>query len=204
MFTLKDADFANTVTAWWQVRERFRASCAIIVGEFYEPGGFLELKLITSVVAAESFHGALNEIPAISKEDALKRLDAARNVLSDEDWAWLSSFVPHGFSLRDRLLSLSRRLPVDVRKQLLPDEEKWARSTKKARNDLSHSAHTSISPHTLYAIVRITRAVIIMNILLELGISEERLVEALKYHRTMSRACELAHEYFPHQDDSAG
>ena len=45
--------------------------------------------------------------------------------------------------------------------------------------------------------MRVTRAVVLMNILLELGLSERRLLKALNDNGELSHACSLAASNFP-------
>jgi hypothetical protein len=48
----------------------------------------------------------------------------------------------------------------------------------------------------LHAVVEVTRAVVIMNLLSQLGVPEERLAEGLNEHPVLSSAARLGKKYF--------
>ncbi|MCM3662381.1 hypothetical protein M3148_15480 [Georgenia satyanarayanai] len=197
VFSLDDLPFADVVPRWWRVQEQFRAACNMIVGARYVSDHFVETMLITAVAAAEAFHHDLKEKPATSRADAEKRLQPALDALDEDDRKWLKSFIPSGFSLGQRLERLAERLPQSCRDRLLPNPAGWVRAAKRARHDLSHSARSGDDTLKLHAIMNVTRAVVLANILLELGLSEERLLKALSANGELSRACRLSAKYFP-------
>lgn len=197
VFSLDDLPFADVVPRWYRVQEQFRAACNMTVGARYVSDHFVETMLITAVAAAEAFHHDLKEKPATSRADAEERLRPAFDALGEEDRKWLQSFIPSGFSLGQRLERLAERLPPSCQNRLLPDPASWVRAAKRARHDLSHSARSGDDTLKLHAIMRVTRAVVLANILLQLGLSEERLLKALSDNGELSRACRLSAKYFP-------
>lgn len=197
VFTLDDLAFAQAVRRWWEVHERFRASCNMIVGGRYVADHYIETMLIVAVAAAESFHRDLKERSAATREHNLQRLRPALDALGEADRKWLESFVPSGFSLGQRLERLAERLPVSCRDRILPNPSAWAVAAKRARHNLSHSGRSSEDAIKLYATVRVTRAVVLLNILLEMGLSEERLLKTLNDNGELSHACILAATHFP-------
>lgn len=197
VFSLNDVPFADIVTKWWGVQQQFRAACNMIVGARYMTDHYIETMLIAAVSAAESFHRDLKEEPLVSRAAAEKRLQPALDALSEDDRKWLKSFIPIGFSLGQRLESLARRLPQPCRDRLLPKPSSWIHAAKRARHDLSHAGRTGDDIRKLNAIVKVTRAVVLVNILLELGLSEERLLQALSRNGELSSACRLSAKYFP-------
>jgi hypothetical protein len=197
VFTLDDLAFTDAVSRWWQVHEKFRASCNMIVGGRYVADHYVETMLIVAVAAAESFHRDLEEKPATTREENLERLRPALDALEVADRKWLESFVPSGFSLGQRLERLAQRLPEPCRTRLLPNPVAWAAAAKRARHNLSHSGKSSEDATKLYATVQVTRAVVLLNILLELGLSEARLLKALSDNGELSHACSLATTHFP-------
>ena len=92
-------------------------------------------------------------------------------------------------TLKQRLLDLVARLGT-VGQALVADPEEWAKATKNARNTI---AHVGSSDHhdteVLYAVVEVTAAVVILNLLYELGVP---LLRAIDDHSTLSHAKELA------------
>lgn len=196
VFTLEDLPFAEVVPRWWDVHRRFRAACNMIVGSRYVADHYVETMLIVAVAAAESFHRDLKEKGGSTREDNLTRLRPALEALGPDDRAWLESFVPGGFSLGERLERLGQRIPESCRSLLLPAPAEWAKAAKRARHNLSHSGRSTEDAMRLFATTRVTRAVVLVNILLELGLGEDRLRTALTDNGELSHACDLSRKCF--------
>ena len=109
---------------------------------------------------------------------------------------WIRNVIPLGHSLRQRLNLLAGRIPTSCRERLLPDADEWAKATTRARNDLSHSGRSAADVERLYAVVRVTRAVVLVNILIELGLGEDRLLKAVTDNQELAGACQLASKHF--------
>lgn len=197
LFTLSDLDFSTLLPQWWEVRDKFNASCNMIIGSRYIADHYLETMLIVAAAGAEAFHGSLKEEPRESRDQKLARLEPAKDSLSDSEWKWLVGMVSHGWSLKQRLERLADLLPESCRNTLVPDPEAWARTTVQARNNLSHSGATKISPDKIYAATRVTRAVVLTHLLLKVGLDEAGVLRALHNTRELRRACALAAEEFP-------
>lgn len=197
LFTLADVAFESLVPLWWNARQRFQGACNILIGERFMPDNYVEPQLITAVTAAESFHGALDEKPELSRKEALDRLAPAFGVLSEEDAHWLRSFVPNGFSLRQRLERLVERMPASCSDRLVPDPSAWSRDVKNVRNDLAHRGNTSMDAERMFGVLCVTKAVVVVNLLLELGVDEPRILDSLDGNRELSRASRYGQKYFP-------
>lgn len=197
VFSLEDIPFDQVIPQWWDVRERFRASCNMILGSRYGSQGYLETMLTTAVTAAESFHKDLAEPVPVPKDEMDQLVKMAVDAMPEDRKQWIKNVIPRGHSLRQRLDRLADRLSDECRTRLLPDASAWAKAAKGARNDLSHSGKTDEDMRRLYAIMRITRAVVLLNILIEMGLSEDRLLKALSENGELSHACDLARTYFP-------
>ncbi|WP_027586418.1 HEPN domain-containing protein [Acidipropionibacterium thoenii] len=196
VFTLADQQFEDLIPRWEKVRTQFRTPCNILLAPS-APGGYVENRVTMAVTAAESFHKGLGEEPKETRTDKITRLEPARAVLPDADWKWLCSMVPGGFSLKQRLRSLADRLPSTVRPLILPDVEAWVKAAAAARNDLSHAGQTQSDLLRLHAVASVTRAVVLLNILSELGLDEENLATALERSAELENACQQAHKNFP-------
>lgn len=69
-------------------------------------------------------------------------------------------------TLRDRFHALAARPDQEAIGLLMPDLDQWARRTIRARNDLPHEGRTSDhSSDELIAVVEVTTAVVILNVL---------------------------------------
>ena len=119
--------------------------------------------------------------------------------MPDDRKDWIRNVIPRGHSLRQRLDSLADRIPAEVRLKLLPDSEAWAKAAVRARNDLSHTGMATGGVDRLYAVIRVTQAVVTVNLLAELGLVEERLLKAVSHNRELRHACELAAKHFSAQ-----
>lgn len=199
LFTLADVDFESLVPLWWNARQRFTGACNILLGERFMPDNYVEPQLITAVTAAESFHGALSDKSQLSREEALERLAPAFDVLSEKDVRWLKSLIPSGFSLRQRLERLVNRMPTTCRDRLVPDPAAWSRDVKDVRNDLAHRGSTSMDAERIFGVLCVTKAVVLVNLLLELGIDECRILESLTGNHELSRASRYGQRYFQKQ-----
>jgi hypothetical protein len=98
-------------------------------------------------------------------------------------------------SLKQRLLELAER-PGKFMKNLVPDPVEWARVAGRARNDLAHRGDAGEDYEQLHAVVEVTAAVVVMNLLCEVGVPERRLARALDEHAEFRRAAELARRHF--------
>lgn len=194
VFTLADIPFEELLPRWWHVREQFQAPCNILIGARYTTEPYVETSVITAVAAAEAFHKALNEAPPISQEELDDLIRRAVDAMPDDRKDWIKAVIPRGHSLKQRLDQLAQRLPDSCRELLLPAPQVWARAASRARNDLSHSGKSSADAGSLYTVMRVTRAVVLINILVELGMPEDRILKALTDNRELSGACDLSQE----------
>ena len=84
----------------------------------------------------------------------------------------------------------------------MPDAKKWAKEAADARNGLAHVGRSE--DHTfddLHAVVEVTRAVVILNMLHQLGVPPERLATGLDEHPVLSQAVFLAKKHYPATPD---
>jgi len=193
VLTLDDLAFEELLPKWLEVRDTFAAARGMILGLRYVTSGYLETRVVTAVAAAESMHRALDLGPAIPAEEFSSLRRQLLEAVPAERKAWLSDrLMSNEPNLKQRLLDLVARLGA-VGQALVADPEEWAKAAKNARNTL---AHVGSSDHhdteVLYAVVEVTAAVVILNLLHELGVPENRLLRAIDEHSTLSHAKELA------------
>lgn len=99
-------------------------------------------------------------------------------------------------TLRDRLLALAARPNQDVIMQFVPDVDHWAKWTARARNDLAHEGRTpNHSIDELDAIVGATTAVVILNVLRELGLSAEQQRQIVREYPQLPMVRQKASEW---------
>jgi len=163
----------------------------------YSPARFVENNLLTAVGAAEVLHRNLriDEKP-FPKADFSAMREAMLAQVPEEHRDRLKGAIRNDPTLRDRLHALAARPDKEAIAQLVPDVAHWARRTTRARNDLAHEGKTPThSIEELIAIVDVTTAVVILNVLHELGLPAARQREVVRDHPTLRYTADLAREW---------
>lgn len=191
-FTCEDLPFEEVLPRWCEAHDRLQAATNMILGLRYAPARFIENNLLMAVGAAEVLHRGLD---IDEKPIPVAEFKAIRNAMLDqvpkEHRERFKAAIRNTPTLRDRLLALAARPNQDAIMQLVQNVDHWAKRTTRARNDLAHKGRTpNHSINELDAIVGATTAVVILNILHELGLSAERQRQIVREHpqlRTVSR-----------------
>lgn len=194
MFTHDDVAFERLLPRWSEVQDKFRASCNIVLGARYADTVYLENFVINVVTAAEAFHKALDEPWPIAKEERESLIQLAASAMPERRKKWMCSFILRGHSLKQRPMSLSARIPEAARSKLVPNPAAWASAAVSARNGFSHSGESAGNGDALYALARVTDAVV--NLLMGLGVSEKRVLRALSESRELAFTCGLSTKHF--------
>ena len=202
-FLLKSDDiaFEELLPRWLSLHEKQATVIGMVLGLRYLPDGFIEPRVVTAVGAAETLQNELDKSTEMPPEEhsALRR--AVMKVVPDGRKQWvrerLASNKP---KLSDRLVNLAGLLGEQVRDALLPDVQRWADRSVRARNHLAHTGETDFDGRELRAVVEVTSAVVMLVLLKRLGQSEERLLDAVKNHPEVNYARRLARLHFgtPH------
>ncbi len=80
--------------------------------------------------------------------------------------------------------------------RLVPDVEQWTKVATQAKNDLAHEGKTPRqSIDELIAVVQVTGAVVVMNLLLVLGVPGERQREIVSAHPELRQVARSAREH---------
>ena len=74
------------------------------------------------------------------------------------------------------------------------DPELWAKAAKDARNDLAHVGTAENDLEHMHAVAEVTAGVVILNLLHELGVPQDRLQKAVEENPVLSYAGRLARE----------
>jgi len=197
-FVLSEADlpWGQLFPAWMEVRERFSAARSMILGLRYITHGYLDSRVVTAVGAAEAFHRALETPPPIPPEEFKTLRKLLVTAAPADRKGWVNDHVQHNEpSLKQRLVELATR-PGAFMTNLVPDPDLWARIAVRSRNDLAHKGHAGKDYDQLYAVVEVTAAVVVLNLLREVGVPANRLEMALSRHSEFKRAAELARRHF--------
>lgn len=205
LFTCKMLPFEELMPRWCEVRGKLQAAINMILGLRYAPARFVENNLLMAVGAAEALHRGLYIEEKPIPEAVFKEMrDGMLGQVPEEYRGRFKEVIRNSPTLRDRLLALAARPDQEAIEQLVPDVEHWAKRTTRARNDLAHEGKTpSHSIDELIAIVDTTSAVVILNVLYELGLPAERQREIVQDHPRFRMICRKAREWLvPPENDS--
>lgn len=197
-FVLSEADlpWAQLFPAWVEVRKRFSSSRSMILGLRYITSGYLDSRVVTAVGAAEAFHRALDTPPPIPPDEFATLRRQLLEAVPTERKTWLNDRIQWNEpSLKNRLVDLATR-PGAFMTRLVPEPDLWAKTAARARNDLAHRGDAGKDYELLHAVVEVTSAVVIMNLLHEIGVPVQRLEAALSEHREFRWAADLARKHF--------
>lgn len=196
-FTCESLPFDEVVPRWCEAHGRLQASTNMLLGLRYAPARFIENNLLTAVGAAEVLHRGLriDEKPFPRAEFAAMR-DAMLLQVPGEHRDRFKGAIRNDPTLRDRLHALAARPDQEAIALLVPDVAHWARTTTRARNDLAHEGRTpNHSIEELIAVVEVTTAVVILNVLHELGLPPERQREIVHTHPQLRATSRTADDW---------
>lgn len=182
LFTCEHLPFEEIWPRWWEVREQCLRASDMILSLRYAPARFIEGRLLTAPGAAEVLHRALGRIRPPVPEDEFA---AMRKVLLEhtpnQHQKWVREKLRNEVTLKERLRELAELPDSEAMRRLVPNVERWATVTTQARNDLTHEGHArrqSIDEVT--AAVKVTSAVVVMNLLQALGVPSNRQREIIR------------------------
>jgi hypothetical protein len=193
----EDKTFEDLIPRWFELRATFKAALDMLLGLTYRSDGYLQTRVVSAVSAAEAFHRALSTPPPLSDDEHSSLRKILFAAVPGQHKQWLHDRTQYNQpTLRERLVDLARR-PGPFMRDLVPNPESWAKAAAHSRDGVAHFGTVGHSRYDeLHAIVRVTAAVVTMNILGELGISQERMLRALQENRDLLWTCELAREHF--------
>ena len=194
----KGVDFDTLIPRWISVNNRFRTACDMVLGLRYVKGGYLQTQLITAVAAAEAMHAAMGFDPPMPNSEFKALKKSLLKVVADDRQQWLREKLgSNKHTLARQLTDLAAIPDQDVMSSLVPNVEAWAEATKNERNPVAHGGGISADVQLLRAITTVTTAVVLVNLLHQLGIPKERLVFSVVDNPTLSIATRLAREQWP-------
>ncbi|MFK5164960.1 HEPN domain-containing protein [Propionibacterium freudenreichii] len=183
-FTCETLPFEEVIPRWCEVHERLQSALNMILGLRYAPAQYIENNLLTAVGAAEVLHRGLDiDEPPMPREEFKSMREAMLEHVPEQYRERIKGSLRNDPTLRERLCALAARPDQEAISTLVPDIDRWARRTTRARNDLAHEGRTP--NHTfeeLIAIVDVTTAVVILNLLHKVGLSAEQQREVVKEH----------------------
>jgi len=197
LFTCASLPFEEVVPRWCEAHGRLQAATNMILGLRYAPARYVENNLLTAVGAAEVLHRGLgiDEKPFAADEFTAMRAAMLAQV-PEEHQDRFKGAIRNDLTLRDRLCALAARPDQEAIALLMPDVDRWAKRTARARNDLAHEGRTpNHSFEELIAVVDVTTAVVILNVMHELGLPAERQREIMQEHPQLRATARAAREW---------
>lgn len=207
LFTCRDLPFAEVVPRWLEVRRDCEAASNMVLGLRYAPARYIEGQLLTAVGAAEVMHRALKlGKPPIPDEEFKALREALLEHVPQDRRKWFKETLGRNDpTLRERLRSLAGLPDHEAMERLVPDVEQWAKVATQARNDLAHEGKTPRqSIDELIAVVRVTGAVVVMNLLQVLEVPGERQREIVRDHPELRQVARSAREHLTAERGEAG
>lgn len=205
-FTCTSFAFEEVMPRWCEARERLRAATNMVLGLRYAPASFVENNLLTAVGAAEVLHRRLRIDEKPFPAETFRAMRTAMLAEAPEEHRdRLRGMIRNDPSLRDRLCALAARPDQEAVALLVPDVDRWARMTTRARNDLAHEGMTRHhSVDDLIAVVDVTTAVVILNLLHELGLPAEQQRKIVHDHPQLRATATRARERLIAAEDAPG
>lgn len=196
-FTCASFPFEEVVPRWCEAHGRLQAATNMILGLRYAPARYVENNLLTAVGAAEVLHRGLGIDERPMSADEFKPMREAMLAHVPEDHRErFKGAIRNDPILRDRLYALAARPDDGAVALLVPDVDWWARRTTRARNDLAHEGKTlNHSIEELIAVVEVTTAVVILNVLHELGLPGERQRGIVQEHPQLRATARRARDW---------
>lgn len=184
-FTCDSIPFEEVLPRWCEAAHgRLQPATSMILGLRYAPARIVENNLLTAVGAAEVLHRGLHiDEEPFPKEEFTTMRDAMLAQVPEGHRGRFKGAIRNDPTLRDRLHALAARPDPQAIAVLVPDVAHWAKRTTRARNDLAHEGRTpNHSFDELMVVVEVTTAVVILNVLHELGLPAERQREIVQQH----------------------
>ena len=196
LFTCAHISFEEIWPRWCEVRERCLRASNMILGLRYAPARFIEGRFLTATGAAEVLHRALGEAPPPIPADEFSAM--RRTLLEhtpEQHRTWVREKLRNEVTLRERLRDLAGQPDSEAMARLVPDVEHWARVTTQARNDLTHAGHSRRQDiDELIVAVKVTSAVVVMNLLEALGVPGQRQREIVNDHPELRNTANQARD----------
>ncbi|WP_331460402.1 HEPN domain-containing protein [Arthrobacter sp. zg-Y916] len=205
LFTCNSLPFENVLPRWYEAHGRLQAAINMILGLRYAPDRYVESNLLMAVGAAEVLHRRLGiaQKPFPAEEFKVMR-EAMLEQAPQEHRSRFKGAIRNDPTLRDRLHALAARPDQEAVGLLMPDVDQWAKRTTRARNDLAHEGRTPDHAFgELIAVIEVTTAVVILNVLHELGLPPERQREIIQVHPQLRATASAAREWLATPNDDS-
>lgn len=162
-------------------------ACNILFGTLYGRPTYTELRLLNIAIAAESLHAALfPKMRAMPTERFDHLRTAALADLDGQDAEWVRPRLRNEPSYGDRLLHLLDQADQAAVDTLIPDRATWVKQMKDTRNGMAHRARPKVSTDALFELAEVSRYVLYLVLMQQLGLSGEVQRRAVKQNQFLS------------------
>lgn len=186
VFYLSDLDIEEAINNWVRLDKVVGLPLDVLLGLYYNPNGYYENNIFNAASAAEGFHKALRpgsvDLDPAAHADLIGRL---KKTLSADELNWaLPRVGSNRPGLKRRYVELADIPDSGAVENLLGDVEVWARWLKGARNAIGHLNTGELDrkvPETArFRLTYVTRALLHLVIMAEIGLPREVQVRAVK------------------------
>lgn len=141
LFTFDHLGGLPTVARWIELNREIGLTIATLLAHRYLPRAFGESRLLSTALAAESYHLARFSNYTLPKAAYRRRRHAIIVAVPEEDRAWLNELLLYGHEpqLCTRLLAMADHAGSTFTR-LVDDPERWARTLVKTRNQIVHAS----------------------------------------------------------------
>lgn len=185
----------DLLPAWWRALDSLYPAPQVLAMYHLYPRGLLEQSATSAIAALENFHAIVGPTKELLDADYLENcLSELRSRFAGNEFARFRGFVRSAAKgnrpvLCKKLTELVERAGVDRVAQLGVDQDAWAKTVVRMRNNLAHSGSHVKRPQTsggdLRAVYRQVRALLTLLVLGELGADQtslDRAAEVLEVH----------------------
>lgn len=197
LFTCSLIPFPEMMERWHRVYHSLREATNMVLGLRYAPPRFIENNLLMAVGAAEVLHRGLNmDSRPFPIDEFCSMRDEMLSHVPVKYRGRFKAIIRNDPTLRDRLCALALRPDRDAVSLLVSDINCWARATTRARNAIAHQGKVSKqSMRALFAIVEVTKSIVLLNLLHELGVPPAEQRRIVQDNSTFERAAELSERW---------
>lgn len=187
LFTCADLPFNILIERWLPLRRQIADAANILFGTLYGPPTYTEMRLLSMGIAAETLHHALFPEQLGMPTERFKALEcAALEGLAKPDRAWLHPRLRNEPTYVERVLQLTELPDQTAIDLLMPDRTAWAKQLRDARNGMAHRARPSVSYNTLFELAEVSRYLLYLVLMQQLGLPGEVQQRALQQNQYLS------------------
>lgn len=186
LFVLSDLEIDRVINRWIKLKDTIGLPLNVLLGLDYDPSGYYENQIFNAASAAEGFHQALRP-NSVSLDVGVHEsiVKAVKNQFSGDALAWISPRIGENRpGLKQRYIELAEMPDSEAVTKLVDNVEVWAKWLKNARNAIGHlntgELDKKVPEAARFRLTYITKALLHLVIMNEIGVGEEKQREAVQ------------------------